>query len=295
MTAGEDYRPISAGMRIGSSGVSALRKKARGSLFILFAPRPFQPGPGDPGLFGPDSATWIVHGDVTVFLGAIRSLLVQAMHPEVVAGVMDHSHYDEDPLGRLRRTAEWVAQVTYAPTPQAEAAITGLSAAHARIIGVSERGRAYRASDPELLAWVHNSMVESFATAYRLYGPPHDPSLLDDYVAEMAALGARLGATPGPLTLAELTAWISEHPDWDDSEGRRTTHTFLASPPLPFLFRSTYRVLWNGALASVPKPLALLTPATLPGAGLGARAALAALRAVLGESYRVEEARARLT
>ncbi|NIR38143.1 MAG: DUF2236 domain-containing protein, partial [Actinobacteria bacterium] len=53
--------------------------------------------PGDPGLFGPDSVSWRVIGDVAAFLGGIRALLVQAAHPEVVAGVSDHSRYQEDP------------------------------------------------------------------------------------------------------------------------------------------------------------------------------------------------------
>ncbi len=39
--------------------------------------------PGDPGLFGPESMTWPVAGDTTVFVGGIRALLAQAAHPEV--------------------------------------------------------------------------------------------------------------------------------------------------------------------------------------------------------------------
>ena len=60
---------------------------------------------GDAGLFGPDSITWPVIGDASVFVGGIRALLVQAAHPEVVAGVFDHSRFREDPLGRLGRTS----------------------------------------------------------------------------------------------------------------------------------------------------------------------------------------------
>ena len=60
---------------------------------------------GDPGLLGPDSVSWRVLGDASVFIGGIRALVVQAAHPEVVAGVEQHSTYRDDPLGRLTRTS----------------------------------------------------------------------------------------------------------------------------------------------------------------------------------------------
>ena len=68
---------------------------------------------GDPGLLGPDSVSWRVIGDATAFVGGIRALLVQTAHPEVVAGVEDHSAYRHDPLGRLTRTSYYVTQTTY--------------------------------------------------------------------------------------------------------------------------------------------------------------------------------------
>ena len=67
---------------------------------------------GDPGLFGPGSISWEVLGDVSSFVGGIRALLIQAAHPEVAAGVADHSSYREDPLGRLSRTAYYVTSMT---------------------------------------------------------------------------------------------------------------------------------------------------------------------------------------
>ncbi|MED6328609.1 MAG: oxygenase MpaB family protein, partial [Actinomycetota bacterium] len=63
--------------------------------------------PGDPGLFGPGSVTWRVMCDCSTFVGGVRALLVQAAHPEVAAGVGDHSSYRSDPLGRLSRTAAY--------------------------------------------------------------------------------------------------------------------------------------------------------------------------------------------
>ncbi len=83
---------------------------------------------GDPGLFGPDSITWRVVGDSAAFIGGIRALLIQAAHPEVVAGVSDHSTYREDPLGRLSRTSSYVTATSYGAMPEVEAAIRAVPA-----------------------------------------------------------------------------------------------------------------------------------------------------------------------
>ena len=73
--------------------------------------------PGDPGLFGPNSVSWKVMGDVSTFVGGVRALLLQALHPEVAAGVADHSEYETDPLGRLNRTSLFVTTVNYGSMP----------------------------------------------------------------------------------------------------------------------------------------------------------------------------------
>ena len=78
---------------------------------------------GDPGLFGPGSITWELMGDASTFIGGIRALLVQAAHPEVVAGVADHSRYREDPLGRLSRTSNYVTATSYGAMPEVDAAV----------------------------------------------------------------------------------------------------------------------------------------------------------------------------
>jgi len=77
--------------------------------------------PGDSGLFGPGSITWEVVGDPAAFLGGIRALLVQACHPEVVAGVAEHSRYREDPLGRLSRTSNYVTATSMGRCPRSRA------------------------------------------------------------------------------------------------------------------------------------------------------------------------------
>ena len=130
--------------------------------------------PGDAGLCGPDSVSWKAIGDVSVFVGAIRALLVQAAHPEAVAGVDDHSRYRDDPMGRLNRTAYYVTSATFGAMPEVEKAVDRVRAAHRGVSGTSHRGLAYDAAMPELAAWVHNTLTESFLVSYREFGPGAD-------------------------------------------------------------------------------------------------------------------------
>ncbi len=75
-------------------------------------------------LFPPNSVIWRVHGDVTSMMaGGIAALLLQMLHPQALGGVWDHSDVHEDMLGRLRRTARFIAVTTYGERDAAEAAI----------------------------------------------------------------------------------------------------------------------------------------------------------------------------
>src|SRR5471030_861408 len=123
--------------------------------------------PGDPGLFGPDAICWKVHADFTSMMtGGVSALLLQALHPIALAGVWDHSTFRTDILGRLRRTATFIAGTTYGNQHDALALIERVRRIHLSVTGVTPDGRPYRASDPELLTWVHVAEVSSFLKAH---------------------------------------------------------------------------------------------------------------------------------
>ena len=76
---------------------------------------------GDPGLFGPDSVSWKVHGDFSsMLIGGISALMLQALHPLALAGVWDHSNFRQDMLGRLRRPSQFISGTTFASRRDAE-------------------------------------------------------------------------------------------------------------------------------------------------------------------------------
>ncbi len=208
---------------------------------------------GDPGLFGPDSVSWEIMGDVSGFIGGIRALLIQAAHPEVVAGVADHSRYREDPLGRLSRTSAYVTATSYGAMPEVEEAVAIVRRAHRRVKGTSHRGLPYRADEPALAAWVHNSLTDSFLTTFKEFGGRHlSPGEADRFVAEQSRIGRLLDADPVPETAAELSWWVAEHPAVAPSPGMREAVAFLREPPLDPAVRFAYQVLASAAVVTIP-------------------------------------------
>lgn len=209
----------------------------------------------DPGLFGPDSATWEVHGDPSMIIGGVRALLLQTMHPLAMAGVADHSDYRRDPLGRLHRTAGFVGTTTFGTTDEAEQAIAIVRVIHERVTGRAPDGRPYAATDPHLLQFVHCTEVDSFLRARERYGAsPLTSGAADRYVEEMAVVAEKLGVRRAPRDrdelIAVLDAYREEHHIGSQA---RDTVRFLAFPPLPLATRPTYALVFAAAASMLPR------------------------------------------
>jgi uncharacterized protein (DUF2236 family) len=208
----------------------------------------------DPGLFGPSSVAWRVHRDTSMFIGGLRALLVQTVHPLAMAGVADHSDYRQDPWGRLRRTALYVGTTTYGSTPAATHAIDRVRAVHEFVRGTTPDGREYAATDPHLLAWVHATEVDSFLRAFRRYGSePLDGADADRYVAEMAVVASRIGAEDPPTTVAGLRdVLIDFRPELAAGRQAHDAVRFLLVPPVPLVTRGPYGLIAAAAVGLLP-------------------------------------------
>lgn len=241
---------------------------------------------GDPGLLGPGSVSWTVIGDVAAFVGGIRGLLIQAAHPEVVAGVGDHSRYQEDPLGRLSRTSAYVTATTYGAMTEVQSAVDRVRRIHRVVSGVSGRGVPYDASDPGFSAWVHNALTDSFLAAHMTYGGIKlSDEEADLFVSEQTKVGALLDADPMPVTRDGLTEWIVDHPEIAPSLEMREAVAFLADPPLDPALKLGYKILRDAALVTIPDRLLDVLGLQKPIGGLTlGRSAVTALRWALGYS-----------
>ncbi len=253
---------------------------------------------GDAGWFGPDSVVWRVHSDLSTLVGGLRALLYQTLHPLAMAGVAEHSDYRHDPWGRLHRTAEFVAATTYGTTEEAQAAVDLVKRVHLRVKGVAPDGRAYSATDPNLLAWVHVTEVDSFLAAYNRYGPGLTAADADRYVAEMAVVGRALDSDPVPESVPELAEVLARY-RLHASAQTRDALKFLVFPPLDWKLRPAYGLVTAAAIELLPisaqLELRLVSP---PLAGPVAvrpalRTLLGTLRWALGEAPALAAARQR--
>src|SRR3712207_1183382 len=144
--------------------------------------------------FSESDAIWQVHGDTAMFIGGIRALLLQSLHPVAMLAVSEHSGYRGDPWGRLQRTSRYLATVTYGTVADAERSIRIVRAVHGRVTGTTASGRPYRADDPHLLGWVHVAEVDSFVTTYQTFGPRRlSEAEVDEYVRQSGTIAERLG------------------------------------------------------------------------------------------------------
>ncbi|EWC40702.1 DUF2236 domain-containing protein [Pseudomonas stutzeri] len=192
--------------------------------------------PGDPGLFGPDSVCWRVHGDFTsMMIGGISALLLQALHPLALAGVWDHSNFREDLLGRLRRTGQFISATTFGSHADADRLIERVKRIHAGVSGTAPDGRPYAASDPDLLTWVHVAEVSSFLKSHLRYlNPTLCADEQDRYYAEVALIAERLGARDVPRSRAQIETYLEQvRPQLQSDERAQEILRILRTAPAP--------------------------------------------------------------
>ena len=205
--------------------------------------------------FGEERPIRRVHGDASMFVGGLRALLLQSLHPLAMAGVAGHSDYRGDPWGRLARTSTFLAETTYGTAADAQLAVDRVRGIHTQVRGTAADGRRYHATDPHLLEWVHVAEIDSFLHAHQLYGAaPLSQQGRDDYVADTARVAMALGVPDPPRSQRELTERIEAYrPELQSTAAAREAARFLLlTPPLPLIARGPYAVLAASSVAMLP-------------------------------------------
>jgi uncharacterized protein (DUF2236 family) len=159
------------------------------------------------GYFPPDSVMRrLGNAPVTPLLGGGAAVLLQVAHPLVAAGVVEHSGYDRDLWRRLIHTMRALYLVAFGDREEAEEAGAAVRAAHKRVRGTTAAelgpfpaGTPYSAADPDLMLWVHATLVHSSLAAYERFVTPLSPAERERYYGEMAVMAELFGTPPGVL------------------------------------------------------------------------------------------------
>jgi uncharacterized protein (DUF2236 family) len=217
------------------------------------------------GYFAPESVIRRV-GDtpVTALLGGGTAVLLQVAHPLVAAGVADHSSYDKDVWRRLVRTLRALYLITYGSKAEAEGAADAVRSAHARVNGTTRvqlgsfpPGTAYSAEDPDLMLWVHATLVHASLCAYQRFERALSRADEDSYYREMAIVARLFGTPPDviPATLADLRDYFS---------AQLESSTITVTEPAREIARAIYRSPLRGPMRMITPAHRLATTAQLP-------------------------------
>jgi uncharacterized protein (DUF2236 family) len=200
------------------------------------------------GYFAPESVIRrIGNTPLTPFLGGGAAVLLQVAHPLVAAGVVQHSDYRADLWRRLVRTLRALYLITYGTKAEADRAGEAVQRGHARVRGLTTEplgafpaGTPYSASDPELMLWVHGTLVYVSLELYQRHVRRLQPEEEERYYREMAVV-AQIFGTPAaviPRSLDEfreyVAAQIESGPITATAPARAVAEVILAAPlPAP--------------------------------------------------------------
>ncbi|MGH2684242.1 MAG: oxygenase MpaB family protein [Actinomycetota bacterium] len=218
-----------------------------------------------------------VNRERILLVGGQRALVMQLAHPLVAAGVADHSDFPARALNRLRRTLGLSLALIYGTEEEARAASRSIQAVHDRVTGTAE-GSPYAANDPDLLAWVNATLIDTSLVVYDRFVRPLGDDERRRYYLESVESAAVFGIPREamPPAFEGFERYLVGMLDGDvlkaTAEGKRLVRDVLR-PPLPLPLRAPTAVVRQITLALLPARIRDLFELR---AGLAARAALAA-------------------
>lgn len=237
--------------------------------------------------FAPESAIWRVDREMALLLGGGRALLMQIAHPKIAAGVADHSRFATDPLGRLKQTMETMWSIVFDDLARAQASLHRLGRVHERVQGQVPNGPAYSARDPELLLWVHATLVDSALVTYDRFVRPLSVGQRRRYYDDSKKLGLLMGVPEAilPPTLEDFERYMTRTIESETisvgAPARALARAILYPRPwflqtvapvnvlitaglLPPKLRRAYGLRWSGRREAVLRLVAGSTRAALP-------------------------------
>lgn len=241
----------------------------------------------DAGYFGPGSVSWRVHGELTVLFGGARALLMQSAHPLVIAGARETGFYLRSPWRRLNRTLLLNYTIVFGTRKEARAAAEHINDVHRRVHGVDPvTGQAYHGLDPDLLLWVHATLVHSALLFEKLTVGRLDHAGRQRFHEEQMIVAEllELPREKVPPTVDELNEYVRDVVAGDTlvvTDAARTVARLFRDYPPEAEWKPVLRAVAWWAFATLPPKLreAYGVPWSPP-RELAARASLAGLKAI---------------
>jgi uncharacterized protein (DUF2236 family) len=211
------------------------------------------------GYFSGDSAIRRIGRESVLMLGGPRALLMQAAHPLVAAGIVDHSRYGEEPWRRLARTMAALYTIVFGTQAEGDRMGEITRTAHRSVRG-SRSGRAYSAADPDLMLWVHSTLVDTGLALYELYVRPLQPAEAEEFYEQMQVVAHVFGVPDDvhPPTLAAFRAYqrdLIESGTVRVGDDARAVAATVLSPPVPLPLRPALRLLAGQTAGLLPAEL----------------------------------------
>ncbi|HEY3188287.1 MAG TPA: oxygenase MpaB family protein [Solirubrobacteraceae bacterium] len=209
------------------------------------------------GYFRDDSVIRRVGNESVLMLGGGRALLMQAAHPLVAAGIVDHSDHASDPLRRLVRTMGALYTVVFGTRAEADAVAARVRAVHAHVRGERD-GVPYAATDPELALWVHATLVDTGIVMHDRFVRPLDRRERGEFYRQMKTVARVFGVPPAVLP--------PRYDDYEDyllhqvttlrvgDDALAVARTVL-DPAVPLAMRPAARAVVGLSMGLLPAPL----------------------------------------
>jgi uncharacterized protein (DUF2236 family) len=221
----------------------------------------------DHGYYGPESVTWKIGREAAILLGGARAVLMQLAHPLVAMGVSEHSDYMSDPYGRSWNTFLLGQMLTFGSSATALRAARTINRLHKHVhgtlpaqAGAYSGGTPYDARDPELLLWVHATLIDTILLMYPLFVGPLSTGEQEQYYQESKAMGRLLGLSSAhmPRTVRDLQQYVNDMIHSDrlaaTPQARRLAQQVLF-PPAPRTIRLFLHLNLQLTCALLPQPI----------------------------------------
>lgn len=221
----------------------------------------------DHGYYGPESVTWKIGREAAILLGGARAVLMQLAHPLVAMGVSEHSDYMSDPYGRSWNTFLLGQMLTFGSSATALRAARTINRLHKHVhgtlpaqAGAYSGGTPYDARDPELLLWVHATLIDTILLMYPLFVGPLSTGEQEQYYQESKAMGRLLGlsSVQMPRTVRDLQQYVNDMIHSDrlaaTPQARRLAQQVLF-PPAPRTIRPLLHLNLQLTCALLPQPI----------------------------------------